>query len=502
MRNVALCFVSQLALIIAACTPEVPAGEAVQTTAPVMGKADSTDKADHQCQIVLRSISRQPGTNGYKTQCTAGVCNWVWEGSVEVTDQVKGGVVRVLYHLAGDPKWWQVDTTPAASSQPGFVRHEFAIHEHLIGPSASEAELAAAKIELMPFVELPDGTRIFDHNRRPGDFDNYVLDQQSYFGVPDDYNTCAPVAGRISYFSNWDEYFGGTLRQDGYLVISYALDRLPKCRGPAWDTVAHLRFSPGGQLASGSVRTFDSANVAQSKELVVKIPSDAASVEIWFHNFTGSCEAWDSNFGANYRHDIWPPVDDPRCKDIERWTSINSDMPYASKPHCLAYTVDQNHDASHCEFYLDGIGDGYMGHYGIPNNWVEAYITVGPQLGTLLGAGMFTRYKDTATGTTGERFTFGQSVAPGAWQTGFIYLKPGIMGSQGYKHTVQQMAFFIDVKRPTGEVVRLWQSHHGANYGWADAFSLPTSTKYIAYGSIKYAGGGSAVFDAKQTCKQ
>jgi hypothetical protein len=32
------------------------------------------------------------------------------------------------------------------------------------------------KIEIIPFLRLEDGSRVFDHNANPSDFDNYQLD--------------------------------------------------------------------------------------------------------------------------------------------------------------------------------------------------------------------------------------------------------------------------------------------------------------------------------------
>jgi len=505
-----------LLALLSSCAPLAPSGEAVRASAPVIGKADGADQSDHSCQVVLREIGRQPGTDGYKTECTGGVCNWVWDGGVELADGVSG-TVHVLYRLKGDATWWQVDATPATHSQPGFVRHDFSIHEHLFGPSASESELAAARIELIPFLELSDGTRIFDHNRRSGDFDNYVLEQGTYgagsgFALGDE-GACAPVFGRVSFFDSWGEHLSGTLRQGGYLAIDYAIDRLPKCRGthngyPAWDIVAYARFEPGGQLLSGSVRELENVNgqptnTAHARELALKIPGDATSVQIWFRNYTGagsSCEAWDSNYGKNYSYSVSPPLSDPRCKDIELWTSVHSDVPYAAVPHCLAYTVDKNVNADSCELYLSGFGEGYVGHYGIPNHWLEAYLTVGPQQGQLLGAGMYTRYYDPAKNETGERFGIARQIDAATWQAGFFHQKTGYMGSGSFSYTVKAMAFFIDVRRPSGEVVRLWQSRHGANYDWNDAFGQPTSTTYIPYGNIQYAGSQAGILDVKRAC--
>ncbi len=495
--------------LIAGCAPDAQDVQpAVQGRAPMLSKADAADRADHACQIILRSASRQPGGNDYQTQCTGSVCNYLWKGGVELAEGVQGKV-RVLYHLAGDPTWWQVDATPSSNGQPGFSLFEFGLSEHLFGPGKP-----TAPIELMPYVELADGSRLFDHNRRTGDLENYVLDGSNYFGLGDG-GACAPVAGRISFLSNWQQMQFGELRQGGTLVVDYMLDRLPTCRGthnghPAWDLVAHARFLPGGEQASGSVRVFEApqgtpTNVASSKALAIKIPSSATAVELWFHNFTGagsSCEAWDSNYGKNYRFDVWPPASDPRCKGLQQWSTQNSDMPYRSSPACLGYLVDpkQNYAADHCELAVTKVGDGYMGHYGIPVHWLEAEISAGPQLGQLLSAAMWVRYVDSATGAKQERVTLARQLSPGLYQTGFIYDYPGVQGSGAYHYTVDALAFFIDVKRPTGEVVRLWQSRHGANYTWKDAFTLPVTPLGIAYGNIQYANAASGIFDLKQAC--
>ena len=112
---------------------------------------------------------------------------------------------------------------------------------------------------------------------------------------------------------------------------------------------------------------------------------------------------------------------------------------------------------------------------------------------------MFTRYKDTATGAIKEGITMGRQFATSTWQTGFFYYRPNVM-DPGFQYEVQQMAFFADVKLMNGKVSRYWQSRHGADYGWNDAFSLPTTLQYIPYGSVKYASPASQIFDAKHAC--
>jgi hypothetical protein len=272
--------------------------------------------------------------------------------------------------------------------------------------------------------------------------------------------------------------------------------------------VAHVKFSPGGEHLQGSVRTLAAPNgvpqnSATSKALTVKIPAGATSAAIWFHNFTGAgstCQAWDSNYNANYTYKIMLAADHPRCKGVQSWRTQHSDMPYAAKEHCLAYDIDAHHDATYCELHLSGMGQGYMGHYGMPQGWYEAYIHApANQYGALLGAGMWVRYHHPSTGKSDERIIMARQHDKTTWQTGFIHQKTAHY-SGSYTYQVQAMAFFIDVKRPSGKVVRLWQSRGGANYTPADAFTLQPSKKYIAYGNIQYANPGAGIFDSKRSC--
>ncbi|MBW2732124.1 MAG: hypothetical protein JRH20_06995 [Deltaproteobacteria bacterium] len=324
--------------------------------------------------------------------------------------------------------------------------------------------------------------------------------------------TVTPALAQIHFTSTWDEHLSGELRQGGRLEVSYDLQRLPECRGthngfPAWDTRATLRFSPSGTIVEGSVLAFQNdqgvpTNVAYKVPLVVEIPAGATSVELWFKNSTGagsSCVAWDSNFNANYHYEIQPAADDPRCKQL--WTKQNSDMPYATTPHCVEHHVGPQYNADHCELYVDGIGHGYMAHYGIPNRWLEAYLKVGPQHGDVRAVGMFSRARNQETGEIDPRVTFARQVSSDTWQTGLITLRSNVMRQEGFAYDIETLAFFVDVRRPNGELARLWQSRHGANYSMSDAFSLPTSMKSIPYGNIQYAHPDAAIFDAQRACR-
>jgi len=60
-----------------------------------------------------------------------------------------------------------------------------------------------------------------------------------------------------------------------------------------------VRFAPGGQLRTASVR---------DGQVTLAVPSDARSASLWFEATSASgCHLWDSNFGANYVFDTAQP---------------------------------------------------------------------------------------------------------------------------------------------------------------------------------------------------
>jgi len=505
-------------LLAVACATDTEAdaagGAAVESTQASLGKADSTDVADSGCKVVLRSAGRVPGGDGYKTDCSSGTCQFVWEGQIDVAEDVPpDATVHLQYHRTDSADWWEVMAQSVSATTTGFRRYDFVVGDHVFGPDEQSA--GAPNIEIVAFIRYSDGARLFDHNRFPGVFENHLLTPQNDFSTNDG-GVCQPVVGWIDFLADWQETTAGERRQGGYLRVEYDLSRLPDCRGthngyPAWDIVAHAKFNPGGQQFEGSVRSFVSnngtpTNEAVSVPFVVQIPEGATEVELWFHNYTGagsSCQAWDSNFGENYHFDIWPAADDPKCVDVERESGVNSEDPRMvhMAPYCLPYDIAEEADATYCEFYLDGFGNGHMGHYGIPVDWLVAYLKTGATDGEVLNAGMYTLYHDNATGQPGERFSLGILVSPGVWKTGFNYFVTGFQSVAPVNVAVDAFAFFIDVKRPSGTVVRLWQSGGGANYTWDDAFGMPTSKEYIPYGNIQWANDAAPVYASRSACK-
>ncbi len=163
------------------------------------------------------------------------------------------------------------------------------------------------------------------------------------------------------------------------------------------------------------------------------------------------------------------------------WQDVNNVFP--TRP---AYRVDANYDASYCELWVNGFGRGSFTNGGTTVSWIEAYISAPAQWGEVLGAGMYVR---TAAGRSA--IVFGREIEPDYFETGYMTTRDG----------AEQVAFFVDVRWPSGTVARLWQSDGGYNYIVSDAFSLPPSaTVPNGGGSVVYANSGAVIFEQKNAC--
>lgn len=113
----------------------------------------------------------------------------------------------------------------------------------------------------------------------------------------------------LNFLAGWAEEQHGAVVQGGQLVVNYDLNRLTNCQGstaygqPAWNTVAYVRFTPGGQTFNGPLVEHDLWQTGTSKAIPfeVTVPTDATGVELWFyHSGNGCAGVYDSDYGANY----------------------------------------------------------------------------------------------------------------------------------------------------------------------------------------------------------
>jgi hypothetical protein len=290
-----------------------------QAEGPLLG-ADGKDAAERSCHVVLREVTRGA------TNCISTGCWWTFTGYVDLSAQAvaEGGKAYVLFKNIDASTWTKVSTTKVTGAPDGFTRYRFRLTNKTIKDGMSATAYTRAKVDVAPYLLTSTGARLFDHNRLPGDFDTYALNNDGGWKIAADPAVCAPVAPapvvkpQVEFQAGWQTLQHGALVAGQPFTLSYDIRRLEDCRGthngyPAWDITASVRFAPSGQVVEGSVRGFNSPtgtpsnSNAVSAPLDVTIPAGTTSVEVWFKNFTGAgstCVAWDSNLGTNYRFDV------------------------------------------------------------------------------------------------------------------------------------------------------------------------------------------------------
>jgi hypothetical protein len=111
---------------------------------------------------------------------------------------------------------------------------------------------------------------------------------------------------------------------------------------------------------------------------------------------------------------------------------------------------------------------------------------------------MFTRYLDNVNVET-TAWSLGSETSPGVWRTGFTWERTGL-GPGNFSYTVLDFAFFIDVQKMNGDMVRLWISNAGANYTVAQTYAVPGTVESMGATTIEYAADQAALFDQKHAC--
>ncbi len=316
-RSVTLVLLAGLGMACGADLPSATPG-VQQAQQPAIGSG--ADEADRSCQVVLRALSRAPGPGGFETECIEGRCWFVWRGRLGVNNDMitQGAVPGLLYHSVWDNAWWQAEVLPAGRIVGGYQEYSVRLAEHTVSPGMSLTSLMRTRFEVVPYIQFPDGSRHFDHNRQPDDFENYQLDYDTTWAVPEAPGICpdAPPAQAYLHFkSDWSTEVRGTLVPRGKLSIDYDLARLPQCFNdsymgqPTWNTNVYGRFQPGGQAILQPLVDF-SGTTWKPQRVTVDIPEDAQSVELWFGAAGRACGShWDSSYGSNHRFDMQAPTE-------------------------------------------------------------------------------------------------------------------------------------------------------------------------------------------------
>lgn len=335
-----------------ACEAAAPASDDTATLTAALepvyvdGAAAYTDVPDGDCRLVLRSVGRIPYQGGYATSCEAGdtpngPCVYVWKGAIDVDAARLGDVtkVEVLYRtLSTQGAWYSIPATEVDGSNDGFRRFQFTIDHYTPGAGMSFTSLNRTEIDLIPYLVLADGTRVFDHNRVAHPLANYELRLGNGWSVqPDD--ACQPdlppaVPELVLSYPDFAESLNdGPLVAGGQLRVSYDPLRLRATQaclgsqGPvsATTVVADWRFDDG-VVHSATVQTYTESYgyacqgqptpcvKADTFAPVLDLPAGSTRVELWFHcvpGFSQGAEAnwkYDSNFAANYVLPISAPA--------------------------------------------------------------------------------------------------------------------------------------------------------------------------------------------------
>lgn len=135
----------------------------------------ASDEADHDCRVVLREL----------TVDVVGTIMgniWVeWRGRLSLADVPGGAEARVMYRSTSSQGWLEV----AVESDGSFQLTDQTIRSGLSGGIFN-----SQSIEVIPFVILPGGGRLFDHNRNPDPSANYVLNAANEHQILDDPSVC------------------------------------------------------------------------------------------------------------------------------------------------------------------------------------------------------------------------------------------------------------------------------------------------------------------------
>lgn len=144
-----------------------------------------TDRADYDCKVALVSAGRvADGRGGYEVDCSSGPCRWRIVGELVVGEGVEG-TPHVLFQTTETGRWLAVEAAPS-----GVGRFSFELIDGTPRPDFSGTALARSKVELIPYLLLEDGGRLFDHNRLPDPFASYALTVGNGFAIAAD-DTCS-----------------------------------------------------------------------------------------------------------------------------------------------------------------------------------------------------------------------------------------------------------------------------------------------------------------------
>jgi hypothetical protein len=190
----------------------------------------------------------------------------------------------------------------------------------------------------------------------------------------------------------------------------------------------------------------------------------------------------------------------------------------ASAAPGFGYALTSEADASRCELYVDSFGIGQLRYMATTQNFLDAYLRVNERelvdlqgdevlaVGAAMGVRSFSAHGKDGGGDKPvidvlefSEKVFASRIAPGSYQLRFAYEERA--EPQVYFKEVRNFAFFVDLRRSTGRIDRLWLRNRGSAYTVGGVFGdKPGTEMSIGIGAIRYPDADSAVYQQKVAC--
>ena len=196
------------------------------------------------------------------------------------------------------------------------------------------------------------------------------------------------TAPTITFAKDWSEKVSGTLLAGSPVRISYALDRLPDCRGSSngsdvWGASGYASFDGQEPVTFAVSRLVGGVVKPVSAEL--EIPAGTQSVELWFaSNNVWGCIAYDSNMNANYRFDVESSSAGAVLSFDADWTESQSDAIHAGDSIVVHYDPSR---LAQCQYSSGGrAGWSITAHYQVDGGPVKTLPVTRAEGSTLVAA--------------------------------------------------------------------------------------------------------------------
>ena len=124
----------------------------------------------------------------------------------------------------------------------------------------------------------------------------------------------AQAGATVAFSPGWKQVVQGELAGGSRVTITYDPSRAQLQEthkgAPAWGVQAFAKAMPSGQVVEAPVVDFEAKDRApKARPFTLDLPKGTVELHVWFKNWTGGDqprEAWDSNFGINYRFPVRP----------------------------------------------------------------------------------------------------------------------------------------------------------------------------------------------------